>query len=46
MARLGNLEPTSTNDATWKRKAAERINALLQAMEAMEKRVAALEARP
>lgn len=46
MARPGNLEPTANGpeqDARWKRKAAERINLLLDEIELLKVRIAALE---
>lgn len=45
MARPGNIEPTATNQATWNRKASERINFLLALTEAQTVKIADLEAR-
>ena len=41
--RPSNLEPTATDIRTWVRKAAERINYLLNENEALKKRVTELE---
>lgn len=46
MARPGNLEPTANGaeqDARWKRKASERVNYLLEMIEALTARIKALE---